>query len=167
MCNDSVHKHHQIQLMINVDDHDKTLHWHSERVKTNHEYSEPSSQFISLLYACFQLDCLSPQHRAQSAYLSYGDSLPTTEKPSSNQVTELQSLAYSGCWYWIIYQQYCSGWILRMTQAFTQIWWFLLKGYCRHLMMYADRCHHGPVQVNSFNDAVRENCHYMEWKAAQ
>ena len=34
--------------MINVDDHDKTLRWHSERVKTNHEYSEPSSQFISL-----------------------------------------------------------------------------------------------------------------------
>ena len=53
--------------------------------------------FISLLYTCFQLDCLSPQHRAQSAHLSYGDFLPTTEKPSSNQVTELQSQAYSGC----------------------------------------------------------------------
>ena len=27
--------------------------------------------------------------------------------------------------------------------------------------MYADRCHHGPVQVNSFNDAVKEKGHYM------
>ena len=87
---------------------------------------------------------------------SHENSLPTTEKASSNQLTELQSLAYSGCWCWIIYQQCHSGWILWMTLAYTQFWRFLLKGYCRYFMKYGDRCHHGPIQFNSFNDAVRE-----------
>ena len=153
--------------MLNVDDHDITLCQYSERVKINHEYSEPSSQFISLLYECFQLDCLSPRHRAQSAYLSHGNSLPTTHKPSSSQVTELQSLGYFRCWCWIICKQCRSGWIPWMTLAFTQLWQFLLKGYCRHFIMYGDRFHHGPVQSNSFNDAVRGKGHCMEWKPAQ
>ena len=60
----------------NVEDHDKSLRKYCERVKNNHEYSEPSSQLISLLNDCFQLDCWSPQSRAQSTCLSHGESLP-------------------------------------------------------------------------------------------
>ena len=43
----SNHKHHEIQFITNVEDHNKTLRKYRETVKNNHEHSESTNNFIS------------------------------------------------------------------------------------------------------------------------
>ena len=48
-----------------------------EMIRNNHQYGEPSTQFISLLSNdCIQLDSWPPQLRALAVYPSHGYSLP-------------------------------------------------------------------------------------------
>ena len=95
VCSGSYHKHHQIQFITNIENHNKTLRKYRERVKKNHKYSESTNKFI--VNDCNQLYCWPPQSRVQPVFLP-GENFRHNRETFFRSSIQLKSLPYFGCW---------------------------------------------------------------------
>ena len=78
----------------------------------------------------------------------------------SAYLVDIQKLTYSDCWYLLIYQQCPMCWFPSIILALKECWWFVLRGHCRQIMMYGDKCHDGAVQFSLFNGTLSKKGHH-------
>ena len=162
VCSSSNHKHHQIQFITNIEDHNKTLRKYRETVMNNHKHNESISKFIS--NDCIQLYCWPPQSSAQPVFPSRGD-FPL-------QQGNLSQIEWLSLRVWLILNVDVYNLLTifhtlhpRITLSSERLWWLVLRGYRRYFKMYEDM-YHNAVQFNRCDDALSKRNH-NKWNAAQ
>ena len=94
VCSGSNHKHHQIQFITIIENHNKALRNYRETVNNNHEHSESTSKFISL----YSIVLLATSIQGSTCFSFSRRFSATSGKPFSNRIIEPKSLTYFGCW---------------------------------------------------------------------